>query len=262
MSTTMLVTGRSTRILLMNPNSSSAMTDAMKKVIDDIDLPASTEVHTYTAPSDAPASIDNNDDMTASTKAVLRDFYNNGPHKIDGIVVACFSLHSLVGELPREWPNTAITGILEASVAAAIPLLGAGQKWGIVTTGAYWEEHLAIAVRSVLGAGPRDANVKFAGVRSTGLNASDFHHGIDPAVIREKLKAATKSLLDVGNVAVIVMGCAGMVGLEDIIRETACEKRGEEFAYSTLHVIDGVRAGIMQVDQMIKNRRLRPGWKW
>lgn len=153
-----------------------------------------------------------------------------------------------------------VTGIFEASVLAAIPLLHQGQKWGIVTTGKFWEAHLYDGVGAFLGA-KTDTNAKFAGVESTGLNASDFHHGVDPAVVRQKLKAATKRLLDAGDVTVVVMGCAGMAGLEEIIREAASEERGEEFAYETLHVIDGVRAGIMQVDHMIRNQRLRPGRK-
>jgi Asp/Glu/hydantoin racemase len=141
---------------------------------------------------------------------------------------------------------------------AAISLLGPGQKWGIVTTGKFWEDHLSNGVKTFLGASESDDNAKFAGVQSTGLNASDFHHGVDPAVVRKKLKAATKRLLNAGEVHAIVMGCAGMAGLEEIIREAASEEHGEEYAYSTLHVIDGVRAGIMQADHMIRNLRLRP----
>ncbi|KAI1129027.1 hydantoin racemase [Nemania abortiva] len=259
MSTT-LVRGQGTKILLLNPNSSSSMTDGMKAVVNDIDLPYSTEVYTYTGPPDSPASIDNDTDIKASKDAVLADF--SGASGYDGIVVACFSVHPLVPELQSHTgPHRAITGIFEASVLAAISLLEPRETWGIVTTGKFWEDHLSNGVRAFLGAGTADGNAKFAGVQSTGLNASDFHHGVDPAVVRQKLKAATKRLLDTGKVHVIVMGCAGMAGLEDIIREAASEEYGEEFAYSILHVIDGVRAGVMQVDHMIRNQRLRPGRK-
>ncbi|KAI0411922.1 hydantoin racemase [Xylaria grammica] len=259
MSTT-LVRGQGSKILLLNPNSSTSMTEGMKTVINDIDVPYSTEVYTYTGPSGCPASINDGDDIEKSTSAVLADFdAGSGYH---GIVVACFSVHPLVPKLQSlSGPNCAVTGIFEASVLAAISLVEPGQKWGIVTTGKFWEDHLSDGVKAFLGADVKDSNAKFAGVESTGLNASDFHHGVDPAVVRQKLKKATKRLFDAGQVHVIVMGCAGMAGLEDIIREAANEERGEEFAYSILHVIDGVRAGVMQVDHMIRNHRLRPGRK-
>ncbi|KAI1747813.1 hydantoin racemase [Xylaria castorea] len=263
MSTT-LVRGQGTKILLLNPNSSSSMTDGMRTVIDDVNLPHSTEVYTYTAPPESPASINDGNDIQNSTAAVLADF--NTADEYDGIVIACFSVHPLVSELQSRSQNsvsaTAVTGIFEASVLAAISLLRPGQKWGIVTTGKFWEAHLSDGVGVFLGAGTQeDGNAKFAGVESTGLNASDFHHGVDPAVVRQKLKAATKRLLGAGDVTVVVMGCAGMAGLEEIIREAASEERGDGFAYEKLHVIDGVRAGIMQVDHMIRNQRLRPGRK-
>ncbi|KAI1737978.1 hydantoin racemase [Xylaria scruposa] len=258
MSTT-LVRGQGTKILLLNPNSSSSMTDGMKTVINDVNLPHSTEVYTYTAPPESPASINDGTDIKNSTEAVLGDF--STANNYDGIVVACFSVHPLVSELQSREPATAVTGIFEASVLAAISLLRPDQKWGIVTTGKFWETHLSDGVSAFLGAKTEGGNAKFAGVQSTGLNASDFHHGVDPAVVRQKLKAATKRLLGAGHVSVVVMGCAGMAGLEQIIREAAGEEFGDEFAYEQLHVVDGVRAGIMQVDHMIRNQRLRPGRK-
>ncbi|KAI3326376.1 Asp/Glu/hydantoin racemase [Xylariaceae sp. AK1471] len=259
MSTT-LVRGRGSKILLLNPNSSSSMTDGMKAVINDIDLPYSTEVYTYTGPSGSPTSINDGHDIQKSRDTVLGDF--NTHNEYNGIVVACFSVHPLVPELQSlSGSHCVVTGIFEASVLTAISLLETGQKWGIVTTGKFWEDHLSDGVKTFLGANVEDGNNKFAGVESTGLNASDFHNGVDPAIVRHKLKKATKRLLAIGQVHVIVMGCAGMAGLEDIIREAASDECGEEFAYSTLHIIDGVRAGVMQVDHMIRNQRLRPGGK-
>ncbi|GAP91212.2 putative hydantoin racemase [Rosellinia necatrix] len=220
----------------------------------------STELHAYTGPPGSPASINDAQDIQVSTDAVLADF--NDASAYSAIVVSCFSVHPLVPKLQSlSGPYCAVTGIFEASVLAAISLLEPGQTWGIVTTGKFWEDHLSHGIGEFLGADIGDHNSKFAGVESTGLNASDFHHGVDPAVVRQKLKEATKRLLSTGSVHVIVMGCAGMAGLEGIIREAADDEHGEEFAYSILHVIDGVRAGVMQADHMIKNQRLRPGRK-
>ncbi|KAI0891148.1 Asp/Glu/hydantoin racemase [Annulohypoxylon nitens] len=264
---TELVRGKTTRILVLNPNSSKAMTGGLKNVIDSMDLPYSTEIDTYTAPSDAPASINNDRDLVSSSNTVLlhlQSLYRHIPpydFPYDGVVIACYSVHPLTEHMQRSSAYCkSIIGIFEASVLAALSLLRNKDAWGIITTGKWWEKHLADGVDHVLGAKVKeDPDSRFKGVESTGLNASDFHDGVDPAVVRQKLKEATKRLLDKGDVKVILMGCAGMAGLEEIIRSAASEELGEKFAYSELHVIDGVRAGIMQVEQTIKYERLIPG---
>ncbi|KAI1490235.1 hydantoin racemase [Biscogniauxia mediterranea] len=270
---TTLVRGRATKILILNPNSSQAMTDGLRPAINDVDLPYSTEIHTYTAPPRSPASINDGEDIQASTAAVLADLTNDDDDdgrlaSYDGILVACFSAHPLVPALqssPSFSFRGAVTGIFEASIVAALSLLAPGQKWGIVTTGAFWEAHLSDGVRAFLNGSSSggDLPANFAGVASTGLHASDFHDegGVGPAVVEAKLREATRRLLRGGQTACIVMGCAGMAGLERIIREAAREELGERFAYGVLHVVDGVRAGLMQIDNMIKLRRLRPGIK-
>lgn len=257
MATTNLVRGQTTKILVLNPNSSQAMTEGMKSVINAVDLPPSTEIHTYTAPASSPASINDGTDIAASTEAVLTNIHSV-QDSYDGILVACFSVHPLVQKLQaaRKTPGS-VTGIFESSIVTAMTLLEEGQKWGVVTTGKFWEQHLSDGVKHFIGAKETDNNTKFAGVESTGLNAGDFHHGVSPEVVREKLKAATKRLLAKGDVTVIVMGCAGMAGLEENIRSAAAEEKGEAFAYEQLHVVDGVRAGIMLVDTAIKHQRLR-----
>jgi Asp/Glu/hydantoin racemase len=224
----------------------------------------STQVFTYTGPSCGPPSINDGDDIKKSTDAVLADaaVYSH----VDGILVACFSHHPLVAALQKQENGEsnhprAVTGIFEASILTALSLVRPQEKWGIVTTGKFWEQHLTDGVNAFLGVNSlgtgTNASSKFAGVESTGLNASDFHHGVDPEVVTERLKGATRRLLAKGNVTCVVMGCAGMTGLEDIIRRAAMDELGEDFAYRELHVIDGVRAGIIQVDQMIKLGRLR-----
>ncbi|RYP04843.1 hypothetical protein DL765_010039 [Monosporascus sp. GIB2] len=276
------IRGKTTRILVLNPNSSQPMTDGMRAAINDpdLDLSYSTEIHTYTAPPAAPRSINDAADIARSTEVVLADLQSEDrdpgerPTAYDGVLIACYSVHPLVRELRGS--RRAVTGIFEASVLTALSLLPAPgslstsssspdsdeqqQQWGIVTTGKFWEEHLADGVQAFLGTSSSptlDPSSRFAGVESTGLNASDFHNGVSPEVIRQKLKEATKRLLKGGRTTVVVMGCAGMAGLEEIIRSAAAEEVGERFAYDELHVLDGVRAGITQLEMMIKQQRLR-----
>jgi Asp/Glu/hydantoin racemase len=175
----------------------------------------------------------------------------------DAVLVACFSEHPLVpmlAEKEREFGSLAVTGIFESSILACLSLLGRGKKWGIVTTGKFWEGHLTRGVNEFLGTQPHDLNTKCVGVETTGLNAGDFHGGVDPEVVRKKLREATARLLGKGHVQCVVMGCAGMAGLEEIIRSVAVEKYGSARANELL-VIDGVRAGIGLLEQMVRNKR-------
>ncbi|KAI0473189.1 hypothetical protein GGR56DRAFT_677213 [Xylariaceae sp. FL0804] len=295
------VHGQSTRILVLNPNSSKAMTNAMCAVIPDMGLPYSTTITAYTAPADtSPASINDADTIAASHRAVTEDLLSLKPvpgprlqyslllRGYDGVVVACFSVHPLVSSLVQLWrtqqdhdggedsawalasppslpppqPQLAVTGIFEASVLAAVSLLlgrPADERWGIVTTGAFWEEHLTAGVRALIG---RDGGQgRFAGVFSTGLDASDLHDHDGGGGVVDKIRAATTRLLNAGGtggrVTCVVMGCAGMAGLEDSIRGAAEAHSGYDFAYGELHVVDAVRAGVMQVENMIKLYRTR-----
>lgn len=195
----------------------------------------------------------------------------------DGIVVACFSVHPLVGTLgtlPGAPAARAVTGIFEASVTAALGLLqprpshssssSSTSQWGIVTTGAFWVEHLTQGVADFLGTPPAAASsvvsTRFAGVESTGLNAGEFHAGVSPEEVERRLREATRRLLARGDdVRCVVMGCAGMAGLEAVIRRAACEARGPAFAYDELHVVDGVRAAVLQAEELVKHLRWREG---
>lgn len=165
-------------------------------------------------------------------------------------------MHPLVKALSSLSTNNKpiITGIFESSILTCLSLLSPTGKWGIVTTGQFWEFHLTSGVNSFLGiTDPHASNAKFAGVESTGLNASDFHGGVSQEEIRHRLKEATRRLLRKGNIECVVMGCAGMAGLEEIIREVAQEEYGEKG--KEVCVVDGVRAGVSVLEQAVRSRR-------
>lgn len=146
-----------------------------------------------------------------------------------------------------------VTGIFEASVVSALSMISrlpGRPKWGIVTTGKFWEEHLTRGVDDYLGAA-EGGNAKFAGVFSTGLNAGDFH-SVDPEEVRRRLREATRRLLETGDVRCVVMGCGGMAGLEEAIREEARDVYGKE---RKVWVVDGVQAAVLQADLAVKSRR-------
>lgn len=203
----------------------------------------------------APASINDDDGIQSSTACVLYDLSVSTKgflETFDAVLVACYSVHSLVPQLQKQY-NVSVLGIFEASVLTALSITKESEQWGIVTTGHFWEQHLSDGVKAFLGQGPAEQNRRFAGVFSSGLTAGDFHT-VSPEQVKEKLRDATLRLLKSGNVSCVVMGCGGMAGLEDIIRGAAEELNGSEAA-KALYIIDGVQAGILQLHQIIQSRR-------
>ncbi|EPE02656.1 hydantoin racemase [Ophiostoma piceae UAMH 11346] len=249
------------RILVLNPNSSTDMTHGVEVAIRG--LPGT--LTTSTAPS-GPASINDAADLAASTEAVLSSLdIGSLTTQYDAVLVACYSVHPLVPKLSELMQGKIlVTGIFEASILTALTLLPAyysssetvPSTWGVVTTGTFWEEHLSAGVTKFLGASASGSDKnKFAGVYSTGLTAGDFHGGVTQETITSRLKDATKALLRSSPVGCVVMGCAGMAGLEEIIRSAAVEEYGAERG-AQVYIIDGVKAGVGLLDQAAKQAAL------
>jgi Asp/Glu/hydantoin racemase len=243
------------------------------------------DISTYTAPPESPASINDAADLRRSQTVVTSDPATTlllDSDAYDGVLVACYSEHDLVKQLTARYKDRlCVMGIFEASVLTALSLVspfgdsqhGLGTHWGIVTTGAFWEGHLSEALAKYLGVSkPAESNTppsegdnrpgllqkshKFAGVFSTGLNADDFHSGrLSEETIQKRLHEATLRLLFSERVDVVVLGCAGMAGLEDIVRGAAKDAYGDGYA-DRLCVIDPVRAGIVTLEAMIRTKKM------
>jgi Asp/Glu/hydantoin racemase len=171
----------------------------------------------------------------------------------DGFLVACYSQHPLVPLLKEELVIKAarkpVTGIFEASVSTSLQVIHPQEKFGIVSTGKVWEHILTEATVAFLGTGS-EASKRFAGVETTGLNATDLHDA--PAdEVRKRMKDAVKRLLKKGNVGAVCLGCAGMSGMEQMVREACIEELGEVDG-KRVRVVDGVVAGVAWLEGAIR----------
>lgn len=118
-------------------------------------------------------------------------------------------------------------------------LLDSKQRFGIVSTGHVWKGTLGAAVREdVLGR--ERAGVWFKGVETCGLDAGELHGGDG---VERRVKGATARLVGEGDVGVVVLGCAGMVGMEGWVRAVVGEG---------VKVVDGVRAGVGVVQGLVR----------
>lgn len=221
----------------------------------------------FTCPKPGIASINSPDDAAASAEHCLPHLLPLLPHH-DAFLVACYSQHPLVPILKSECEklilaatkdgaSTAkhVLGIFEASVTTSLTLLAGampGHMFGIVSTGKIWEEALKVAVEEFLNIKThyRDGGGKFLGCETTGLSAVELHD-LPASEVRAKMVSATEKLARWGcqevaykrKLVVVCLGCAGMVGLEEAVREGCVNVMGEAEGRK-VRIVDGVKAGV------------------
>ncbi|KAJ5161650.1 hypothetical protein N7492_007042 [Penicillium capsulatum] len=262
------------RVLVINPNTSTHMTEALKPILERLNY-SDVCFKYFTAPNDTVtvqgrvckpiASINSGEESAESALNCwsvlgLLDQY-------DAFLVACYSAHPLVGVLRQHiWDaqktNPAfgkkyVTGIFEASITASLSLISAfdfvqpgqlqkkqvDEAFGIVTTGSAWKEELSKAVADMLNGAGHGSASRFAGVETTGLTAVQLHTTAWEEVRRRIIDATHRLLGNAPNfVGAICLGCAGMADMEESVREGCIQAYGQIEGHR-VKIIDGVVAG-------------------
>jgi len=113
------------KILCINPNSSSEVTEGIEKICIKYALP-NTEIKVESIKK-APSGIESYHDAAISEKYLLEKF-KEWENQYDGFIIAC---HSDIGvDLLRELTYKPVIGIGEASMLFALPL---GHKFSILS---------------------------------------------------------------------------------------------------------------------------------
>src|SRR5579871_3334485 len=212
-----------TRLLVINPNTSRAMTATIHASAVNAAHALGVEVDTLCA-SAGPESIEGRFDEIVSAYWTL-DTVMRVVDGYDGIVVECFGPHPAIDGI-REACQLPTLGILEASMLYAAPL---GACFSIVTTSARWEPLVEEGVR-LLGFEQRCASV-----RSSGLAVLDLDR-LPHAEVLQRIAAEAEQAVTHDGAEVIVLGCAGMAGLQQAVAERV-----------SVPVVDAVIAGVSQV---------------
>ncbi|KAL1645995.1 hypothetical protein SLS58_003415 [Diplodia intermedia] len=232
------------------------MTEGLRPLVEALAFHHSTTYTFFTAPS-GPPSINNERDAADSTThcfPALRPLL--AAH--DAFLVACYSPHPLVAALKAELAvvdgsgsssTKPVTGIFEASVATALQIVSPPrERFGIVSTGKVWEEILEGAVARLLGV--EAGGERFAGTQTTGLMATELHE-VEAGEVRRRMVQATRRLVGRGDVGAVCLGCAGMAGMDEMVREACVEELGEEEGRRVV-VVDGVQAGVAWLEGMMR----------
>jgi len=143
-----------------------------------------------------------------------------------------------------------VAGIFEASVATCLQSIDIGESFGIVSTGEQWQDILNDAVAAILGS-PNSA--RYAGTETTALNAIELHTTSEDEVDR-RMKDATKRLLE-RKARAICLGCAGMAGMDQTVREACIESLGEEDGQKIM-IVDGVVSGVNYLQGTVRSNNI------
>lgn len=211
------------RIKLINPNTSSAMTEAMARAAREVASPG-TRIDAVTTLS-GPASIEGHYDEAISVIGLI-DQMRADPDA-DAYVIACFGDPGLLAA--RELTGAPVLGIAEAAMHSATFL---ATSFSVVTT---LERTRIISEALVRNYGMQAACRR---VRATDLPVLELEEPGDR--VNETVFAECLRALDEDRCGAIVLGCAGMAGLVDYLR-----------ARLPVPVIDGVAAAVKFAEALV-----------
>ena len=114
-------------------------------------------------------------------------------------------------------------------------------QFAVITTGQAWIPIFDDVIKDLGG----NVAATYRGTLAIGVHAGDLHPS-DPLSplsesdsVRNKVRVATREALNGGRADVIVLGCAGMAGMETWVRDEA-RKEGRP----DVKVVDGVKVGV------------------
>jgi len=192
------------KIMVINPNSSIAMTEHIAHVLNkikgcDMEL---TVTHT----PDVPPAIESAYDEALCVPGVLKLIEKANREGYDAAILACFSDPGL--EACREISNILVTGIEETSMHVAAMM---GAKFSILTMN---QERVPAKVRE----GRRfKLEHSMASARPLGMSVAETDS--EPERAREQIMRVARQAVECDGAEVIILGCAGMAGYAEGISE-------------------------------------------
>lgn len=195
----------SQRILVINPNSTVAVTEGIDRALEPLRLADGPEFECVTL-AEGPPGIQSQRDVDGVIAPLCR-LIASREQDCDAFVIACYSdpgLHSA-----REVTKKPVLGISECGVLSALTL---GHRFGVIAI-------LAGSIpRHLRYLGAMGVVDRLAAELPVGLQVTEL---ADANRTRDRLIATGRRLVDEHGAHVVVMGCAGMAqyrkALEDAI---------------------------------------------
>jgi allantoin racemase len=219
--------------MIINPNSSGEMTEAIQKAADDFSRGEFTV--TCKPTPDAPVFIETYEDQVKSAPGMIQLLKEN-EDKYDSFIIACHCDPNL--DTMKEISKKPVVGIGEASMKIASML---GHRFSVVSASAHSIPN-------------KEALIRKYHLQDAAASVRAFTDDIKGLSNEEKIARTAKAAIEEDMAEVIVLGCAGMAGLD---------KRLEKELH--VPVLDGVVGALIVATGLVrynvsisKKRRYNP----
>ncbi len=182
-----------TQILVINPNSTEAVTRSMDAALDPLRAPGGPEIKSVTL-AEGPPGIQSQRDVDFVVPHLCRRIAAD--NQSDAFVIACFSDPGLYSA--RETTDRPVLGISEVGMTTALNL---GQRVGVI---AVLRQSIPRHTRYFRAMGIAD---RVAGEVAVDLPVVELS---DETKTKSRMLAVGRTLKETHGADVLVMGCAGM----------------------------------------------------
>jgi allantoin racemase len=213
------------RILVANVNTTTSMTDSIVAQARSVAAPG-TEIIGST-PRFGAESCEGNFESYLAAVAVM-DAIANYTEPFDAVIQAGYGEHGREGL--QELLNVPVVDITEAAASTAMFL---GYKYSVVTT----LDRAVPLIEDRLKLAGLDA--RCASVRASGMAVLELEE--DPERAVESIVRESELAVSQDRAEVIVLGCGGMAGLNDKVRER-----------TGVPVVDGVAAAVTIAESLVR----------
>ncbi|GJN87703.1 hypothetical protein Rhopal_000658-T1 [Rhodotorula paludigena] len=238
----------SIRLLVINPNSTESITDGLRDALEPY-RPADIHLDYFTGPSHAPTGIRDFRTGVQTAAICFDELEKSGAlERYDGFLVCCFTDHPLQHMIREELGPTSpkpCIGMFEAGLSKALML---GRKFGVLSTGFGPKPLLSKGVMNFLGAASSD---RWAGGITSGIAIEELRQA-DVRDKVERLMKETAAKVAEKGADTIIMGCAGMAGMEPLVRAGVSEA-----GLGEVRVIDAAVAGLVMLAGMVATEKPR-----
>jgi Asp/Glu/hydantoin racemase len=189
----------SDRILVINPNSTEAVTVGIDKAMEPLRMPGGPAIECVTL-KEGPPGIDTQAHVE-SVVAPITAMVKGRDNDCSAFVIACYSDPGL--HAAREVTSKPVLGIAECGILTALTL---GQRFGVISI---LRKSIPRHLRYV---GQMGLNDRMAGDRAIGLGVVEL---VDEARTFSRMAEVAAELRNDDGADVLIMGCAGMARYRD-----------------------------------------------
>jgi allantoin racemase len=182
------------RIIVINPNSTQEVTNAMDKAFDSMRVTGAPVIQSITNRK-GPSGIECQQDADQVAMQIV-DIIQEYNSCADAFVIACFSDPGIFSA--REITDRPVFGIAESGILSALSL---GDRYGII---AILDRSIPRHIRYIRSMG---LETRFAGDIAIGIGVTGLNQEVETF---SRLEMVGRKLIDVNGANTLILGCAGM----------------------------------------------------